>query len=41
MTPAYFNTPSACAEPHAGAQKFLRIDRFAVDPGLVMQMRTG
>jgi ABC-type branched-subunit amino acid transport system substrate-binding protein len=31
----------ARAEPHAGAQKFLRIDRFAVDPGFIMQMRAG
>jgi hypothetical protein len=30
---------SARAQPHAGAQEFLRINRFAVDPGLIMQMR--
>src|SRR6478672_13743652 len=33
--------PSARARAHAGAQEFLRVDRFAVDPGLVVQMRTG
>src|ERR1700721_41784 len=32
---------SACGQPHACAQEFLRVDRFAVDPGFVMQMRTG
>src|SRR3981081_4219288 len=32
---------SACTKPHAGPQKFLRVDRFAVDPGFVVQMRTG
>jgi hypothetical protein len=31
----------ARAQPHAGAQKLLRIDSFAVDPGFVMQMRAG
>src|SRR6202041_3947306 len=31
----------ARTQPHAGAQEFLRVDRFAVDPGFVMQMRTG
>src|SRR6266850_8317331 len=34
-------TKSAGAQAHAGAQEFLRVDRFAVDPGLVVQMRTG
>src|SRR5437764_848669 len=29
------------AEPHAGAQKFLRVDRVAVDPRFIMQMRAG
>src|ERR1700741_4638379 len=28
-------------QPHTGAQELLRIDRFAVDPGLIVQMRTG
>src|SRR6266403_515293 len=32
--------PSAGAQAHAGAQEFLRVDRFAVDPGFVVQMRT-
>jgi hypothetical protein len=32
---------SAGTEPNAGAKEFLRIDRFAVDPCFVMQMRTG
>ena len=32
---------SARAQPHAGAQEFLRIDRIAVDSGFVMQMRAG
>src|SRR6266403_4797433 len=32
---------SARAQPHAGAQEFLRVDRFAVDPGFVVQMRAG
>src|SRR4051794_34499613 len=31
----------ARAESHPGAQEFLRIDRFAVDPGFVVQMRAG
>src|SRR5258706_13769287 len=31
---------SAGAKPHPGAQEFLRVDRFAVDPGFVVQMRT-
>src|SRR6266853_351254 len=35
------NRPSAGAQAHAGAQEFLRVDRFAVDPGFVVQMRTG
>src|SRR5258706_542303 len=35
------NRPSARAQAHAGAQEFLRTDRFAVDPGFVVQMRTG
>ena len=34
-------TSLAGAQPHAGAQEFLRIDRVAVDPGFVVQMRTG
>src|SRR5439155_6019270 len=29
------------AQPQAGAQKFLRIDRLAVDPRLVVQVRSG
>ena len=29
------------AEPQAGAQEFLRIDRVAVDARLVVQMRAG
>src|SRR5882757_8345071 len=32
---------SARAQPHTGTQEFLRIDRFAVDAGFVMQMRAG
>src|SRR4051794_9569104 len=32
---------SAGAQPHARAQEFLRVDRFAVDPGFVVQMRAG
>src|SRR5258706_12229459 len=32
---------SAGAKPHPGAQEFLRVNRFAVDPGFVVQMRTG
>src|SRR5882672_688058 len=32
---------SAGTQPHAGAQEFLGIDRVAVDPGFVVQMRTG
>ena len=36
-----FGADHANVQPHAGAQEFLRIDRFAVDPGLIMQMRTG
>src|SRR5712671_5712139 len=31
----------ARAQPHPGAQEFLRIDRVAVDPGFIVQMRTG
>ena len=31
----------AGAEPDAGAQKLLGIDRVAVDPRFIMQMRTG
>src|ERR1700712_429113 len=31
----------ARAEPHAGTQELLRIDRIAVDPGFIMQMRAG
>src|ERR1700704_242536 len=31
----------ARAQPHARAQKLLRIDRFAVGPGFIMQMRAG
>src|ERR1700726_4447221 len=31
----------AAEQRGAGFQKFLRIDRFAVDAGLVMQMRAG
>jgi hypothetical protein len=34
-------TASPGAQPHAGAQEFLRVDRFAVDPGFIMQMWTG
>ena len=34
-------TISARGQPHAGAQEFLWVDRFAIDPGFVMQMRTG
>src|SRR6202035_1340311 len=33
--------PLAAEQRGAGFQKFLRIDRFAVDAGLVMQMRAG
>src|SRR4051794_13038474 len=29
------------AEPQARAQEFLRIDRFAIDAGFVVQMRSG
>src|SRR6185437_4249505 len=32
---------SARAQPHAGTQKFLRIDGFAVDPGFVVEVRSG
>jgi hypothetical protein len=32
---------STGAQPNAGAQEFLWIDRIAVDPGFVVQMRTG
>src|SRR3984893_17722044 len=32
---------SARAQSYAGAQEFLRVDRFAVDPGFVVQMRAG
>src|SRR5438309_7115293 len=32
---------STRAEPDAGAQELLRINRFAVDPGFVVQMRAG
>src|ERR1700688_4771306 len=33
--------PLKAAEPDAGAQEFLRIDCFAVDPCLVVQVRAG
>ena len=39
--PQGFAVGSARAQPYAGAQEFLRVDRFAVDPGFVMQMRAG
>src|SRR5512135_1926737 len=32
---------SNAAEPQARAQELLRIDRFAVDAGLIVQMRAG
>src|SRR6185437_11194206 len=32
---------SACAEAYAGAQEFLGIDGFTVDPRFIMQMRSG
>lgn len=32
---------SGPAEPHAGAQEFLRIDGIALDASLIMQMRAG
>jgi hypothetical protein len=32
---------STGAQPNTGAQEFLWIDRIAVDPGFVVQMRTG
>src|SRR5262245_49416638 len=32
---------SEAAEPDGGAQEFLRVDRVAVDAGLVVQMRAG
>ena len=32
---------SARAEAHAGAEEFLRVDRFAVDTGFIVQMRAG
>jgi hypothetical protein len=31
---------SARTQSHTGAQEFLRVDCFAVDPGFVVQMRT-
>src|ERR1041385_609429 len=35
------NDGSAGAQPNAGAQELLRIDRLAIDPGFIMQMRAG